>query len=138
MISKTASAIADAIGIATERPSQTTSANRLQELDPTGHAPKGQPTAKTLGRRHEIRDDLLMFAGEPDTGPAHAGLDLIGDEENTVLATPLRLRDSEPTFTGDGSTTTPVIATASTVVSKSEMTSSSRPMPRKGYEYGAQ
>ncbi len=62
----------------------------------------GKPAAQGLGGGHDVGLDAPVLHGEPLAGPAHAGLDLVGDEEDAVLfadpldlAHVLRRRDDE-------------------------------------------
>ena len=48
-----------------------------------------------LADRDQVGDDALVLAGEPGAGAAHAGLDLVGDEDDAVARRPLRERREE-------------------------------------------
>ena len=67
----------------------------VHQLGPAGDGGERQAAGDALGGRDEVGDDALVVAGEPVTGAAEAGLDLVGDEDDAVLAAPLGDRRAE-------------------------------------------
>ena len=54
-----------------------------------GGATRGSTPDNEDGRGDQVRDDTLGLAGEPVAGAAEPGLDLVGDEDDAVLAAPV-------------------------------------------------
>ena len=78
-------------------------------LGPAGDGGQREPAGDALGRGDQVGDDALVLAGEPGAGAAEAGLDLVGDEQDAVLAAELderrqvaRAGDDEAALALDG------------------------------------
>jgi len=48
-------------------------------------AASGTPPADALAERHDVGFDPGVFVGEQLSGPAHAGLDLVDDQQQAAL-----------------------------------------------------
>ena len=68
---------------------QTADVDPVHDLGPAGHRGQRQAGGDALGRRHQVRHDGLVLAGEPGPRPAEAGLHLVGHEQDPVVLAPL-------------------------------------------------
>ena len=71
--------------IAAERGSMGTGDQRSSNIGARHHRTYSNTTAKGLGHRYNIRDDIVMLKTKPLAGPAHPGLNLIEYHQGTVF-----------------------------------------------------
>ena len=85
-ISMAASAAAQATGLPPKvPPSPPGCAASISSARPIT-AESGRPPASDFARRHEVGLEAVVLAGEQPAGAAEAGLHLVGDEQDAVLA----------------------------------------------------
>src|SRR5699024_1861755 len=73
-------------GVAAVGSAEPAGSDRVHDVRATGYRRQRQPTGDALGRGDEIGDDALPFGGEHLPGAGEAGLDLVGDEDDALLA----------------------------------------------------
>ena len=96
-------------GVAPIGAAQAAHVGMVHELGAAHHGGQGQAPAQALGRGHDIGLHAPVLHGVHGPGAAHAGLDLVGDEDDAeLLADGLQAgeivgrRDDEPALAGDG------------------------------------
>ncbi len=90
--------------VAAVGPSQPAGVDRVHQLGPTGDRGQRHASGQRLGRGEQVGRHTLVLAGEPVTGPAEAGLDLVGGQHHAVLSAPGGQGGQEP---GAGTTNPP-------------------------------
>ena len=80
---------------------QPTGVDGVHDLGATGDGRQRHTAGNALGGGDEVGHDALVVTGEPVAGPAEAGLHLVGDEEDVVLAAPIGQRRKETPRRGD-------------------------------------
>ena len=82
-------------GVAAVRAAEAAGVDGVHDVGATGEAGERHPPRDALGGRDEVGDDPLVVAREPVAAAAEAGLHLVGDEQDAVVAAPLRQRREE-------------------------------------------
>ncbi|CAH0327772.1 hypothetical protein SRABI128_06447 [Microbacterium sp. Bi128] len=68
----------------------------VEEIGAAGDGGERHAAGDALGHGDDVRDNTFVVHGEPFTGAAEAGLDLIGDEHDALVLGPVRQRGQEP------------------------------------------
>ena len=85
--------------VATEGGAETPGMDGVHDVGPSRDTTDGEAATETLCRRDQVGDDPEMLAGEHLARPGHAGLHLVGDEDDPVLLAVLR-QAGKKTFAG--------------------------------------
>src|SRR5436189_54138 len=75
-------------GVAAVGAAEAACLDRVHNLGAAGDPGQRQSAGDALGRRDQIGDDPFVVTGKPVAGAAETGLDLVGDEDDAVVAAP--------------------------------------------------
>ena len=82
-------------GVTAVGAAQPAGVDGVHQVCAAGEAGQGQATGDAFRGGDQVWDDFLVVAGEPVTGAAEPGLNLVGDQEHAALGAPLGDRGEE-------------------------------------------